>query len=1265
MTKPMPNQDEIHFILARLRHIVSSPHPEKYVVDVRTILKTYRKLEGKSEYDHTTFLEFKSELTLLLTAVLRKTRDLPLLKVLVEHLFLLPPMGPFSILFCFQEKTCPQALQKSLLESLAIKNQLILANLGLLCHEQCSEFFLNWAQSRLEYLKARNNHHVQEFFAFCTRHRIGLSRPVKAAAFVSKYFNRFHCLLEKESNSAELSAQLKIVALLESPRNLENCSPCLTSSPDDVLLAVLATVKDTPGVYSEEFVNDLSGLLEHPRIEVVSLALQILITLAPDRASRAMASLYERKPHLKKLITGSCLLLDLPRFMTFYRALPQKKRTAVIESVVTGLLHFDPEGVKRVLNSEILGTGNSWFSENRNKLLSLMDVQSGTIISRLAPGRGTSEFQNGKRATGTTISQEFFLDRLFFASDLDVSEITLSSFTDCGFENIPFSMLRGRDTSFTGCRFFRCNFDHAFFSRSTFNNCSFVECSFKEAVWDRLEFVHTVFTKCSFLNGTLSGCAGEDLTFAVCNLFKLRMADCALTRFTATECNFSSALFVSTCFSGSELTLCSFERSSLLFLTTRGMRVCGCAFTEARGMNMATEVPDLLEISQKFLQAELHAFSCKQGFLKPLLSVPVQDAEELIVSWFKMRSLLQAREKFLINNVRRLNTALERLTFSQRTFFEVMPLLLTTNLTGNGFVPSDKLPALRVSGYEPPPGSWSLARKLFDLVEYPEQRRTRQIQAIYSIGSTGSVAQTEHSDLDYWICADLSGWTDQELNAFRQKLDDLTAWVRLEFDTEAHFFLQDINRVRRNDFESVDHESSGTAQGILLKEEFYRTGLKIAGLSPLWWLTPPKSSRETYHEISEWTRLLGFGVIDFGYLNHIPSGEFFGASLWQIVKSFKSPFKSILKFGLLEKYVRRFKRPLLCEDIKENILAGYHDLLTVDPYIILFREVWNYYCMAGDKQTLEILKFSFLQKTGMTSEDLHTLFGESLQGLYCVEDLISFQDANPMGVDTLEHVEFNRLMEIEQNLNKYMVRTYIRIQEGMSGKGKVCIEQSDLNRLGRKIFTVFAPRTDKVEHLPYTINRRSIFEELYLSSSQDQEGSREWLVRGKQLDPVSNRYYLSEVNRGRDLVTQLTWLVANGLYRPEMQIKTDFTVSPVTKEDISRLLTALHGFFPLEIFDTDINEGLNAELVLKAFLILNMVQPRATGRIYEASICYCTNWGELFCKTVSVKKYTTPLQPKRFIFEHIAMDFAPSCLYGIYIPQNASCLRNLPAPDAN
>ena len=70
-----------------------------------------------------------------------------------------------------------------------------------------------------------------------------------------------------------------------------------------------------------------------------------------------------------------------------------------------------------------------------------------------------------------------------------------------------------------------------------------------------------------------------------------------------------------------------------------------------------------------------------------------------------------------------------------------------------------------------------------------------------------------------------------------------------QFDTKATFFLVDILKAKNNDFGDSTIESSGSAQTRLLKEEFYRTMIYVAGKIPLWSVLPTAISINYYNSI--------------------------------------------------------------------------------------------------------------------------------------------------------------------------------------------------------------------------------------------------------------------------------------------------------------------------------------------------------------------------------------------------------------------------------
>ena len=214
--------------------------------------------------------------------------------------------------------------------------------------------------------------------------------------------------------------------------------------------------------------------------------------------------------------------------------------------------------------------------------------------------------------------------------------------------------------------------------------------------------------------------------------------------------------------------------------------------------------------------------------------------------------------------------------------------------------------------------SKSFIKKEKEEKEEKEDERKCFIESLFTIGSIGSIAQSSDSDIDYWVCI-RKEWFDYEaMLRFRKKLRKIESWAAHEFNTEIHFFIVNIDDAAKNDFGRSDNESSGSAQGRLLKEEFYRTMIHVAGKIPFWCTLPTAVSRQNYDLIFKtisgcdkngcsetndfiYNKYINCRYLNFGDIHDIPAGEYFGASIWQMFKLLKSPFKSVLKMGLLGK----------------------------------------------------------------------------------------------------------------------------------------------------------------------------------------------------------------------------------------------------------------------------------------------------------------------------------------------------------------------------
>ncbi|MCU0822193.1 MAG: class I adenylate cyclase, partial [Spirochaetes bacterium] len=231
-----------------------------------------------------------------------------------------------------------------------------------------------------------------------------------------------------------------------------------------------------------------------------------------------------------------------------------------------------------------------------------------------------------------------------------------------------------------------------------------------------------------------------------------------------------------------------------------------------------------------------------------------------------------------------------------------------------------KFPATRIEFYEGPPF----------------------VQMLAIMGSVGTIAYNKKSDFDYWVCIDSRGVKSELLENFKKKIDIIQKWASAEINLSVHLFINDIEMVKKNIFAEDEDEAFGATIGAILKDEFLRSSIIICGKIPFWWVVPEQVSDDEYNIIKARVPEDVFNeqFIDLGNLREISQEDFLGAALFQIIKSLGNPFKSIIKMGVLEKYLTVSNdSPLLSQKVKANVIRENLDNTTLDGYLMMFKEV--------------------------------------------------------------------------------------------------------------------------------------------------------------------------------------------------------------------------------------------------------------------------------------------------------------------------------------
>ncbi len=598
------------------------------------------------------------------------------------------------------------------------------------------------------------------------------------------------------------------------------------------------------------------------------------------------------------------------------------------------------------------------------------------------------------------------------------------------------------------------------------------------------------------------------------------------------------------------------------------------------------------------------------------------------------KALNRIVDRFLALRDRRLRRIRATLTHKQRGFFDILPLLWHVNHpTLPGFV-SSETPA-GIVNFRPSREQLLLARHF--VRGFKEQRQFNQrepILGLYLMGSMGSLGQTAASDLDFWLChsGDLDEGARDALRRKAARLEEHAAALGLH----AHFFLMHDAAFRHGEVEQLSKESSGNTQHTLLLEEFYRTGLLLAGNPLLWWAVPPQheDDYEAYtRRLIERRFIRAEQWLDFGGLHALPAKEFFGVAHWQLFKGIDAPYKSLLKLMLLEAYAAEYPTvDWLCMETKRAVYRGKDiDAGDLDPYLLILARITAYLKARNELDRLQLARRAFYFKTGQTlaltphSRDWrHKLMLRHSRRW-------GWSDAEITLLDTRHHWKLDRVIDERNALVSELSRSYRLLTEFAREQDAVAnLDTRELALLGRKLYAALDKRPGKIDRVNPGISRDLSERTLWLRRL-DGEPAR-WQLFLRPPDELPQTPAKTSVS----LVEILTWLHINGICERSTQVHHDPKPPGYGEPEQDKILKTLRRCLPrstpgdgsLEAY-ADVARGgksiwfVNvAENPLAAHadagyqLISERVDALSFGAAHECLVAnvehlYTTSWGEV------------------------------------------------------
>ncbi|KTC53416.1 adenylate cyclase, partial [Pseudomonas fluorescens ABAC62] len=507
--------------------------------------------------------------------------------------------------------------------------------------------------------------------------------------------------------------------------------------------------------------------------------------------------------------------------------------------------------------------------------------------------------------------------------------------------------------------------------------------------------------------------------------------------------------------------------------------------------------------------------------------------------------LAQLRARFMALSAGRMARAVEGLTPRQQSVLAMVPLFFHVNHPLLPGYVSGSTPA-GLSNFEPDAQTLIEAQRLTRSFAYKPRpfNQARPIHGLFLMGSLGTLAQADQSDMDVWVChaPDLG---ENELAELRKKCQLLEAWATT-MGAEAHFFLIEPTRFVLGERDTqLSSDDCGTTQHYLLLDEFYRTAIWLAGRTPIWWLVPVYEETryaEFTHTLLSKRFIPADETLDLGHLAHIPPGEFIGAGLWQLFKGIESPYKSLLKLLLTEVYASEHPNVhCLALRFKRAVFASQLDLDELDPYIMVYRRIEEF------PRQLALLDSRSQWKVRQVASE-------------------------------------RRALVSELNYSYRFLTQFARTEQTVSP-----INSRDLNVLGRRLYAAFERKAGKIEFINPGIAPDLAEDTLTLVQSPNRKdaGQPHWGLYNGNLTVLEWDHF-APIKRSRDLVEMLTWCHRNGVIDSSTRLALHPGTSDMSEFELFNLLGSLQQSVALPLASVDEVSLLRSAVPEEVLLLINV-----------------------------------------------------------------------------
>ncbi|NCC25312.1 MAG: hypothetical protein EOM25_08965 [Deltaproteobacteria bacterium] len=1106
-----------------------------------------------------------------------------------------------------------------------------------------------------------------------------------------------HFLLRKALRAGELPGWIRKKLCCEpTPEELRNMALAMAALPEQNLISQFldyvppAELAALPGLTAllgrprgetdaRSFQSLVKALDSDPPEATAASCLGAMCRLGAPKTGEAMGIVYRRRPGLRKTIAGLAPTLPLAALQSFIQSSREVPGPLIRQILATALTaeprvldypRDTPQGLPKELEAALD------LARNQIRRGSVRPESRGHApgIPSVFLGLRRNLAKSLERPPSDPIRNSVLQD--FSLKDTTVAELSAPGavISACEFDRVRFQDCVLSETVCIGSEFRRCRFE-----RVDFENFRFYACRFTDCLFGRTNLARAIFANCEFEDCSLEAVDLLEASFEGCKLTGVGLAAVHLSGAVALECEFASCALADVDASGFRLwdsrlrgvewQRCLLVGAEFMDCECHPMRMEDTSVSDCLVTATRTDTPPLMTRAAEGILARLagpdpDALAAVHAALA--LASP-KWCLKILTEWTAAWELTRTARVMLDYNQKRLRRARTRMQPDQAAFLQAVPHLLALTAVDR-FLELPASAQARLRDFTPGLFERRWVKSLLGAQDPgPEpEGQSIEVVAVYSMGSIGTIAQTPESDIDCWVCLA----QDQDPKAVRileEKLTALGRWAWERLGLEVHFFPMCLDRIAVNDFGEAGDESSGSAQAFLLKEEFYRTGIRLGGAIPQWWCAPPDISPEGYEAVGRRARscpCLGPELVaDFGYPAKVPAQEFLGACLWQMVKGMTSPFKSVIKLGLFQKYALEDEEDgdgLLCERLKAGLLGGRTAAEDVDPYCMVYAALRDYFGRDQAMGTLELLRAAFLTKAGLTKIPLFMGEPATFLDSSCLAFFLEDEKVDAEALSVLSRpLTLRKSLGLGRDVNRFMIQAYQDIRGRLTGREQSSSPSAaprDMLWLSRCIFAVYNKQaSSKVERIPFLNFQPPKVHELVLSRQTDNDRNDFWIVHGRQGTACS-----MELGKNPSLIHLAVWLVLNGLYDPQRIVRSQGPTIPVSMADMNALLTHMWSFFePEREFRVDPGRFLAPDRAVRGILVLNLCAPPKAETVTEAHLVYATSWEEIFCIGLPPDETALQLRPKDFVAQHLSHPLDADLNLQVFIPRS----MRIPRPD--